>query len=129
MINEVLREIGEADEIVNFGIKPAQLSKLLEIVESGQISGKIAKDVFLQMIETGKSADEIVLEEGLEQISDEGELENIVQKLIQDHPAEVRRFKDGDNKLIGFFVGQIMKITKGKANPKLVNDILKHKLN
>jgi len=129
MINEVLREIGEADEIVNFGIKPAQLSKLLEIVESGQISGKIAKDVFLQMIETGKSADEIVLEEGLEQISDEGELENIVQKLIQDHPAEVRRFKDGDNKLIGFFVGQIMKITKGKANPKLVNDILKQRLN
>ena len=81
------------------------------------------------MIETGKSADEIVLEEGLEQISDEGELENIVQKLIQDHPAEVRRFKDGDNKLIGFFVGQIMKITKGKANPKLVNDILKQRLN
>ncbi|NIP38500.1 MAG: Asp-tRNA(Asn)/Glu-tRNA(Gln) amidotransferase subunit GatB [Candidatus Dadabacteria bacterium] len=128
IINEVLREIGDEDEIDNFQIRPAELSKMLGLVKKGTISGKIAKDVFSQMIETGKSAEQIVKDKGLEQISDEGELESLVGSIVNKHPDEVRRFKDGDEKLLGFFVGQVMKETKGKANPKVINELLKKRL-
>ncbi len=128
IINEVLREIGDEDEIINFKITPKELSKLLGLIQKGSISGKIAKDVFSQMIETGQSAEQIVKEKGLEQISDEGELESLVEAIVNNHPDEVKRFKDGDQKLLGFFVGQVMKETKGKANPKVINELLRKQL-
>jgi len=128
IINEVLREIGDEDEIDKFQIRPIEISKLLGLVQKGSISGKIAKDVFSQMIETGKSAEQIVKEKGLEQISDEGQLESLVSSLVKSHPDEVKRFREGDKKLLGFFVGQVMKETKGKANPKLINELLRKHL-
>lgn len=128
IINEVLREIGDEDEIDKFQIRPIEISKLLELVQKGSISGKIAKDVFSQMIETKKSAEQIVKEKGLEQISDEGQLESLVSILVEKHPDEVKRFREGDKKLLGFFVGQVMKETKGKANPKLINELLRKHL-
>lgn len=128
IINEVMREIGDSIEIENFGISPEELSNLLRLVVEGKISGKIAKDVFTDMLQTGQTANEIVKMKGLEQISDTGEIDNIIDELIQKHKNEVERYREGDQKLLGFFVGQIMKLTKGKANPKVVNELLKDKL-
>ncbi len=109
-------------------MKPAQLAGMLKLVDEGTISGKIAKTVFSEMYSSGKDADAIVKEKGLVQISDAGELEKAVDEVLAANPGEVERFKGGDQKLMGFFVGQIMKATKGKANPKLVNELLRKKL-
>jgi len=128
IINEVMREIGDSIEIENFGISPEELSNLMRLVDEGKISGKIAKDVFTDMLQTGQKANEIVKMKGLEQISDTGEIDNIIEELIKKHKNEVERYREGDQKLLGFFVGQIMKQTKGKANPKVVNELLKDKL-
>jgi aspartyl-tRNA(Asn)/glutamyl-tRNA(Gln) amidotransferase subunit B len=80
------------------------------------------------MGQTGKPADQIVKEKGLVQITDTDELDDVVSNILSENPAEVEAFKNGKTKLMGFFVGQVMKMTKGKANPKLVNEILKRKL-
>jgi aspartyl-tRNA(Asn)/glutamyl-tRNA(Gln) amidotransferase subunit B len=104
------------------------MAEMLKLIEDGTISGKIAKTVFDDMYRTGKNAGEIVREKGLVQISDTGEIENAVDEVLAKNTAEVERFKSGDEKLIGFFVGQVMKATKGKANPKVLNDLLKQKL-
>jgi aspartyl-tRNA(Asn)/glutamyl-tRNA(Gln) amidotransferase subunit B len=109
-------------------IKPQQLAGMLKLIDSGTISGKIAKTVFEEMYKTGKDADSIVKEKGLVQISDTGEIEKAVDEVIAKNPNEVERFKAGDEKLLGFFVGQIMKVTKGKANPQMVNELLRKKL-
>jgi aspartyl-tRNA(Asn)/glutamyl-tRNA(Gln) amidotransferase subunit B len=109
-------------------LKPAQLAGMLKLVDGGTISGKIAKDVFSGMYSTGKDAEEIVKEKGLVQISDAGELERAVDEVLAASPDEINRFRGGEEKLMGFFVGQVMKITKGKANPKLVNELLRKKL-
>lgn len=109
-------------------VKPTQLAEMLKLIDKGTISGKIAKTVFEEMYKTGKDAEAIVKEKGLVQISDSSEIEKAVDDAISKNPKEVERFKAGDEKLIGFFVGQIMKTTKGKANPQIVNEILKKKL-
>lgn len=109
-------------------MKPAQLAEMLKLVDKGTISGKIAKTVFEEMYRTGKDAGEIVKEKGLVQISDESEIEKAVDEVIAGHPQEAGRFRSGDEKLLGFFVGQVMKTTKGKANPKMLNELLKKKL-
>jgi aspartyl-tRNA(Asn)/glutamyl-tRNA(Gln) amidotransferase subunit B len=101
---------------------------MLALIDSGTISGKIAKTVFEEMYRTGKDAEVIIKEKGLVQISDTGEIEKAIDEVIAKSPNEVERFRGGDEKLIGFFVGQVMKATKGKANPQIVNDILKKKL-
>lgn len=105
-----------------------QGAELLMLVKDGTISGRIAKDVFEAMLESGKTATEIVEEKGLRQVSDTGELEAIVDTVIADNPAQVEQLKAGKDKLIGFFVGQVMQKTQGKANPGVVNEILKKKL-
>ncbi|MCH9000013.1 MAG: Asp-tRNA(Asn)/Glu-tRNA(Gln) amidotransferase GatCAB subunit B, partial [Proteobacteria bacterium] len=92
------------------------------------ISGRIAKEVFEAMWASGKSAAAIVEEKGLRQISDQGAIEAIVARVIADNPKQVAKFKSGNEKLIGWFVGQVMKASQGKANPGLVNRILKQKL-
>lgn len=124
IMTEVLRELKEEDEIDSFSITPDKLGELLNLIEDGTISGKIAKEVFEEMLTSGKTAKEIVQEKGMTQISDQSELRNIVSQILESHPDEISRYKAGDQKLIGFFVGQAMKETKGKANPKVVNEIL-----
>jgi aspartyl-tRNA(Asn)/glutamyl-tRNA(Gln) amidotransferase subunit B len=109
-------------------VSPDNLARLLALVEEGVISGKIAKTVFDEMAQTGKPAQQIVEEKGLVQISDADALEDVVSSVIAGNPKEVEAYKNGKTKLLGFFVGQVMKATKGKANPKLVNEILKGKL-
>jgi aspartyl-tRNA(Asn)/glutamyl-tRNA(Gln) amidotransferase subunit B len=101
---------------------------MFKLIDKGTISGKIAKTVFEEMYRTGKDAATVVNEKGLVQVSDESELEKIVDDIISNSPDEVERFKGGEAKLMGFFVGQIMKQTKGKANPKIVNELLKNQL-
>ena len=109
-------------------VTPENLARLLALVDDGVISGKIAKTVFDEMGQTGKPAEQIVEEKGLVQITDTDALEDVVTRMMSDHPKEVEAYKNGKTKLLGFFVGQVMKETKGKANPKLVNEILKQKL-
>ena len=89
------------------------------------ISGKIAKTVFDEMVSSGKEPKAIVEEKGLVQITDGGAITEIVEKVIAENPKEVEAYKAGKKKLLGFFVGQVMKATRGKANPRMVNDILK----
>jgi aspartyl-tRNA(Asn)/glutamyl-tRNA(Gln) amidotransferase subunit B len=101
---------------------------MLKLIDDGTISGKIAKTVFEEMYRTGKNAGDIVNEKGLVQISDTSEIEMAVDDVLAKSASEVERFKAGDEKLMGFFVGQVMKATKGKANPKMLNDLLKEKL-
>ena len=109
-------------------ISAENLAGLIQLIQEDVISGKIAKTVFEEMAASGKSAKEIVDEKGLAQVSDSGALEDEIEKIISSHPDEVARFKAGNPKLMGFFVGQVMKATQGKANPKLVNQILGKKL-
>jgi len=123
-MTEVMREMKDDDVSGAMPVSPAQLSELLMLIDDGTISGKIAKDIFQEMVSSGKSAKEIVGEKGIKQISDRGELETIVADILKNHPGEISRYKGGDEKLIGFFVGKVMKATQGKANPKLVNEIL-----
>ena len=109
-------------------VAAVDLARLLALVEEGVISGKIAKTVFDEMAQTAKPAKQIVAEKGLVQITDTGALEDVVLRIIAGHPREVEAYKTGKTQLLGFFVGQIMKATRGQANPKMVNDILKQKL-
>ncbi len=104
------------------------LSGLLGLMADDTISGRIAKDVFDDMFETGKAAKDIVKDKGLEQITDSGEIEAAVDKIIAANPDQVADFQGGNEKAIGWFVGQVMQATGGKANPKMVNDLLRKKL-
>ncbi len=129
MMGELTKLLNEENkQIEECGLKPEDLVGLLELINKGIISGKIAKTVFEEMYKTGKNADTIVKEKGLVQISDEADIEKAVDEVLEKNHKEVERFKAGDEKLMGFFVGQIMKATKGKANPKIVNELLKKKL-
>ena len=109
-------------------MSPEQLGELLGLIENGTISGKIAKDVFQDMVCTGQDAKQVVSEKGLVQLSDEGELVSIIDKIIKQNPKPVSDFRAGKQNALGFLVGQIMRETKGKANPQLVNRMLKSKL-
>jgi aspartyl-tRNA(Asn)/glutamyl-tRNA(Gln) amidotransferase subunit B len=105
-----------------------KLGGLIDLISDGTISGRIAKEVFEEMWESGKDASAIVEDKGLKQISDTGELEAIIGDLIAKSPEQVQQVKDGNQKVIGWFVGQVMKATQGKANPGVVNQILRQKL-
>jgi aspartyl-tRNA(Asn)/glutamyl-tRNA(Gln) amidotransferase subunit B len=130
VMGELMRILNEENKsIEDVPLKPAQLAGMLKLIDDGTISGKIAKSVFDEMYRTGRNAGDIVKEKGLVQISDTAEIEKVIDDLLAEHPGEVERFRAGDEKLIGFFVGQVMKATKGKANPKVLNDLLKDKLN
>ena len=105
-------------------ITPHGLGEMIKLIENGTISSKIAKTVFKEMVETGKEPQKIVEEQGLVQISDEGALLQIVQEVVSNSPQAVADYKAGNDKAIGFFVGQVMKQTRGKANPPMVNKLL-----
>lgn len=109
-------------------VSAAQGADLLALIEDGTISGRIAKDVFEIMFETGKDAGTIVEEKGLKQVSDTGEIEKIIDEIIAANPGQLEQYRAGKDKLLGFFVGQVMKATQGKANPGVVNKLLKPKL-
>jgi aspartyl-tRNA(Asn)/glutamyl-tRNA(Gln) amidotransferase subunit B len=115
-------------DIADSPISPAQGAELLALVADGTLSGRLAKDVFEIMLETGKNAGVIVDERGLKQVSDTGEIEAIIAKVIADNPETLAQYKAGKDKLFGFFVGQVIKATGGKANPAVVNDLLKKAL-
>ncbi len=129
MMGELMRLLNEENRSVEeCTLSPARLVEMISLIGNGTISGKIAKSVFEEMYRTGKSAGEIVKAKGLTQISDSELIEKAVDEVISSHPGEAERFRGGEEKLIGFFVGQVMKATKGKANPQMVNELLKKKL-
>ena len=129
IMSELLRELKRDErDMAECPVPPEHLAELLELMEKNVISGKIAKSVFKEMYETGASAGTIVKEKGLEQVTDEGAIEAVVAEVLAECPEEVEAYRKGKEKLLGFFVGQVMKKTRGKANPKLVNEILRKKL-
>jgi aspartyl-tRNA(Asn)/glutamyl-tRNA(Gln) amidotransferase subunit B len=101
---------------------------MLSMVKEGTISGKIAKDVFEEMYRSGERPAKIVRDKGWTQIVDTGEIERAIQRAMEANPKLVEDYRKGKEKLFGFFVGEVMKETKGKANPKLLNELLKEKL-
>lgn len=123
---EVLRVLKEKSiDISQFSISPERMGELLKMVKKGVITASVGKDVFNKMIETDKSPIEIVEKEGLIQVSDESEIEEIIKSVIQSYPEEVEKYRAGKKALFGFFMGQVMKQTKGKANPQLTSKLLK----
>ena len=129
IMGELLRLLNEDNrDVKDCPISPNGLADIIKMVKGGQISGKMAKEVFEEMYKTGKTASDIVKAKGLTQISDEGELAKIVEEIVKNNPDNVAKFKAGKTTVLGFFVGEIMKATKGKANPQVINKLLKEKL-
>lgn len=129
-VNFIMGEIAaylkeEKLELVQTKLTPENLAELISLIEKGTISNNIGKQIIIEMMQTGKAASKIVEEKGLSQISDEGAIKEIVQKVVDTNPNQVAAYKGGKVQLFGFFVGQVMKETKGRANPKTVNDLLK----
>ncbi|MCL4126753.1 UNVERIFIED_CONTAM: hypothetical protein GTU68_029690 [Idotea baltica] len=119
----------EGNEIEESPITAKQLGDLIKLIDEEVISGKMAKKVFEEMFETSKDPEIIIEEKGLRQITDENEILNIIKKIIDDNSAQLEQYLAGNEKLHGFFVGQIMKATQGSANPQTVNKLLKEELN
>ncbi|BBC80642.1 Asp-tRNA(Asn)/Glu-tRNA(Gln) amidotransferase subunit GatB [Acetobacter orientalis] len=115
--------------IENCPVSAQALGKMLDLIADGTINGKIAKDVFEDMVETGESPDAIVEKKGLKQVTDTGVIDAAIDSVMTKNADKVDEYRSGKDKLFGFFVGQVMKETKGKANPALVNEALKTKLN
>ncbi len=129
IMGDLLRELKRDErEIDQCPVTPAHLAEMLKMIKDGTISGKIAKDVFEEMYKSGEKPSKIVQEKGWVQILDKGEIEGAIDKAMQANPKLVEDYRKGKEKLFGFFVGEVMKETKGKANPKLVNELLKEKL-
>ncbi len=129
VITELLGALNkQGKDIADSPIVAAQLAGLLDLIEDNTISGKIAKDVFAIMLEQGGEAAQIVEEKGLKQVTDTGAIEAIIDAVIAANPSQVADYRGGKDKLFGFFVGQVMKQSQGKANPDAVNEILKKKL-
>ena len=121
-LNETGLAIGEAP------VTPAMLAGMLGRIDDGTISGKIAKTVFEEMWKSGKDADVVIAEKGLKQVTDTGAIEKIIDEVIAANLAQVEEYRGGKEKVFGFFVGQVMKASRGKANPAAVNELLKKKL-
>ncbi len=122
IMTELMREL-KGEDISTCKVTPENLGALLTMIEKGTISGKIAKTVFLEMMETGKNPESVVKEKNLVQVSDEGELLGMVEEIVAANPGQAEEFRGGKTKLMGYFVGQLMQKTKGKANPKLANEL------
>ncbi len=129
VIQDLFAILNKADKkISNSPVNAVNLGELLNLLSENIISSRIAKDVFQEMAASGKTAGEIVEAQGLKQISDVGEIEGIVDEVLLQNPEQAKKFKEGNHKVIGWFVGQVMKKTQGKANPQLVNELIKQKL-
>ncbi len=121
-----LNSIGK--DIVESPISPSELGKLLDLINNGTISNKVAKDVFEEMFSSSKSAEDIVKEKGLIQISNTDEIEKLVDKIISENENQKKQYNEGNKKVLGWFVGQVMKETRGQANPVIVNKVIIKKL-
>jgi aspartyl-tRNA(Asn)/glutamyl-tRNA(Gln) amidotransferase subunit B len=129
VLNELLGALNKDGKgITDSVIAAAQLGQLIDLISDNTISGKIAKDVFAEMYKSGKDPAQIVEEKGLKQVTDSGAIEKIVDEVIAENPDNVAAYRSGKDKLFGFFVGQVMKKSQGKANPNIINDLLKKKL-
>ena len=117
------------NDLAQSPVSPEQLGGLVDLISDGSISGKIAKEVFADMFETGKDAKQVVEVKGLKQVSDEGAIISMIDEVLASNQDKVDEYRSGKDKLFGFFVGQVMKASKGQANPGMVNQILKQKLN
>jgi aspartyl-tRNA(Asn)/glutamyl-tRNA(Gln) amidotransferase subunit B len=131
--NWIMGELSALLNNENLNIKDSKVSsdklgQLILRIEDGTISGKIAKDIFEKMWISGKEVDEIIKDEGLEQVTDDKQIEAMIDEVIKSNPEQLEQYRSGKDRLFGFFVGQVMQASQGKANPKQVNDILKSKL-
>ena len=132
-VNFIMGEIAaylkeEKLEITDTKLTPENLVELISLIEKNTISNNIGKQIIIDMMKDGTKASEIVEKKGLSQISDTGAIKEIAQKVVDANPNQVTAYKNGKVQLLGFFVGQVMKETKGRANPKAVNEILKELL-
>jgi aspartyl-tRNA(Asn)/glutamyl-tRNA(Gln) amidotransferase subunit B len=118
----------DGKEIGDSPVSPEHLGELLKLIGTGEISNKLAKEIFPKMFSTGEAAATIIEREGLKQISDTGALEKIVDDLIAANPKQLEQYRAGKTTVMQFFVGQVMRATKGQANPAAVNEVLKRKL-
>ena len=118
----------EQKELYEIALTPEGLAGMIKLIENGTISSKIAKTVFKELVENGGDAEKIVKDKGLVQISDEGALTKIIGEILDANPQSVEDFKGGKEKAVGFLVGQMMKQTKGQANPQMVNKLLVEEL-
>ena len=126
---ELLRLLKDAEkEITESPVPPAELAALIAKVESGEINATTGKKVFARMFETGKPAAEIILAEGFAQVSDTGEIERWCREVIEKNPDNLAKYRAGSEGVFKYFVGQVMKETRGQANPQIVNEILKRVL-
>jgi aspartyl-tRNA(Asn)/glutamyl-tRNA(Gln) amidotransferase subunit B len=116
-------------DIRNVGIPAKNLASLIQFLQEGSISGKIAKTVFEEMVQSGKDPATIIEIRGLKQVSDEGALRGLLETLLNNNPKQVEQYRAGKTQIKGFFVGQVMKETKGQANPQIVNQLLEELLN
>ena len=128
IMSELLRELKDSGDLSGCPVTPTRLAGLLRMVHEGQISGKIAKTVFEEMFKTGQGPEEIVEARGLKVVGDEDSLAPLIDEVLAANPKQVEEYRAGKEKLLGFFVGQIMKKTKGQADPKTLNNLLKEKL-
>ncbi len=131
IMTELMRELKgeEGIDLARCPVSPANLARLLTMLEAGAINGKIAKTVFAEMMLSGADPETVVKEKGLVQMSDEGELAAIVREIIAANPEQAEQFRAGKTKMMAFFVGQLMKQTKGQANPQLANQLFSRELN
>ncbi|HEX8179111.1 MAG TPA: Asp-tRNA(Asn)/Glu-tRNA(Gln) amidotransferase subunit GatB [Pyrinomonadaceae bacterium] len=128
--SELARELEAAGRTAaESPVAAEELGALVRLIDEGQISGKQGKDVLIEMFKSGKTAAVIIAEQGLAQVSDAGEIERLVREVLAAHPAQLAQYRSGKTGLMGFFVGQVMKASGGKANPKLVNEALQAQLN
>lgn len=122
------RKLDEQLTIGAWPIQPAQLAELVKLIDQGKISGKIAKTVFDALLDSPRSPQEVVSEKGLEQVSDTGSIEGSIDAVLAAHSKQVADYRGGNEKIFGFLMGQVMMATRGKANPKMVNELLRRKL-
>jgi aspartyl-tRNA(Asn)/glutamyl-tRNA(Gln) amidotransferase subunit B len=127
--SELLRELETAGLLASASpLKAAELGALIRLIDEGKISGKQGKDVLVEMFQSGKSAAVIIAEQGLVQVSDSGEIDRVIDEVLAANPGQLESYRGGKEQLFGFFVGQVMKASKGKANPQVVNERLTAKL-
>lgn len=129
VMGDVLRRLNDEEmEIVDLKFQPKDLADLLEFINAGKISNNIGKKVLREMFEIGEKPEAIIKKKGLIQISDEGELEGIIEKVLDENQQSVIDYKNGKDRALGFIIGQVMKATKGKANPQLVNKMVRERI-
>jgi aspartyl-tRNA(Asn)/glutamyl-tRNA(Gln) amidotransferase subunit B len=129
MLTELFGRLGKLQKTLdNCGVSAENLIGLMDNIKNGVISGKIAKDVLDEMLETGKTADEIINNKGLKQIDDVEAISKVIDEVLQENKQQVDQYRSGNERLFGFFVGTTLKKMSGKANPSVVNKLLKDKL-